>query len=91
VLLGEFLGGPDKLNAYQFVAASLESLEYFTNKSTLDTIRLDGNESTLELGSWETSVRYFIGSKNGLLVEEESASSGESSSTASESSSRRPG
>jgi len=51
VLLGHLQTGVDHLHANQLVASGLESANDFTNKSTLDTIGLDGNESALGLSS----------------------------------------
>ncbi len=66
VVLSSLLEGRgEELEANELEALGLETLHDLTNKATLDTIGLDGNESALGLGAGNTDDgRLLLGSRH---------------------------
>lgn len=60
VLSGELRGGNKDLDTNQLEALSLEASDQLTDQVALDGIRLEGDESTLELGARNTSQRNLL-------------------------------
>jgi len=63
VLSSELLGGSEELHAAELEALVLKALDDLTNKTALNTIGLDSNESTLSLSTSNTSNGHFYSVK----------------------------
>ena len=54
-----YLGRNEGLHGDKLVATTFEAGDDLADESTLDAIRLDGNESTLRIGTLKTGDRHF--------------------------------
>ena len=68
VLLGHILSGVDELEGNELVSAVLEAADDLSNQVALDTVGLDGDESTLSLGTSLTVVGCGSSVERGCVV-----------------------